>query len=136
MLFDHLVGGGEQRLQNGESERFGGLEIENQLEFGRLYDRKIGRFVAPENATGIDADLMIIKRTNMHDRLEIAVSYDLAKGYYIGIHPELRTPVVALSLAVLRKRVEERLIGEDIDIKLVLDATAERERNRRRAGDR
>ena len=60
----------------------------------------------------------------MHDRLEIAVSYDLAKGYYIGIHPELRTPVVALSLAVLRKRVEERLIGEDIDIKLVLDATA------------
>ncbi len=26
----------------------------------------------------------------MHDRLEIAVSYDLAKGYYIGIHPELR----------------------------------------------
>jgi hypothetical protein len=72
----------------------------------------------------------------MHDRLEIAVTYDLAKGYYIGVHPELRTPVVALSLAVLRKRVEERLIGEDIDIKLVLDATAERERNRRRAGDR
>ncbi len=44
--------------------------------------------------------------------------------------------MVALSLAVLRKRVEERLIGEDIDIKLVLDATAERERNRRRVGDR
>jgi len=43
-LFDHLVGGGEQRLWNGESERFGGLEIENQLEFGRLYDRKIGGF--------------------------------------------------------------------------------------------
>jgi len=40
----HLVGGGEQRLWNGESERFGGLEIENQLEFGRLYDRKIGGF--------------------------------------------------------------------------------------------
>ena len=77
-----------------------------------------------------------LKGTDMHDRLEIAVTYDLAKGYYIGVHPELRTPVVALSLAVLRKRVEERLIGEDIDIKLVLDATAERERNRRRAGYR
>jgi hypothetical protein len=36
-----------------------GLEIDDQLEFGRLYDRKIGRFLAPENSTGIDADLMI-----------------------------------------------------------------------------
>ena len=32
-----------------------------------------------------------LKGTDMHDRLEIAVTYDLAKGYYIGVHPELRT---------------------------------------------
>jgi hypothetical protein len=72
-----------------------------------------------------------------HDaRLEIAVTYDLAKGYYIGMHPELPTPVVALSLAVLCKRVEERLIGEDVDVKLVLDRAARQERDRRRRGGR
>ena len=31
----------------------------------------------------------------------------------------------ALSLAVLRHRVEERLIGEELDVKLVLDRAAQ-----------
>jgi len=31
----------------------------------------------------------------------------------------------ALSLAVLRRRVEERLIGEELDVKLVLDRAAQ-----------
>jgi hypothetical protein len=47
-------------------------------------------------------------------------------------HPELPT-ITALSLAVLRRRVEERLIGEDVDVKLVLDRAARLERNRRRS---
>src|SRR5262249_16873832 len=42
-LLDHLVGTGDERLRKGESERFRGLEIYHQLEFGRLLDRKIGR---------------------------------------------------------------------------------------------
>jgi hypothetical protein len=66
------------------------------------------------------------------DMREIAVTYDLAKGYYIGTAPELHTPVVALSLAVLRKRIEEQLIGEDVDVRLVLDRAARLERDRRR----
>jgi hypothetical protein len=37
--FDHLVGGGEQCRRHSEAERLGGLEIEHQLEFGRLFDR-------------------------------------------------------------------------------------------------
>jgi hypothetical protein len=32
VLFDHLVGGGEQRLWRGESERPGGLQVNHQLE--------------------------------------------------------------------------------------------------------
>ena len=56
-LFDHLVGGGEQRRRHGDAQRPGGLGINDQLEFGRLHDRQIGRLCALENAAGIDADL-------------------------------------------------------------------------------
>jgi hypothetical protein len=37
---DHLVGGGEQRLWNGETKRFGSLEIDRKLELGRLSTNK------------------------------------------------------------------------------------------------
>jgi hypothetical protein len=33
VLFDDLVGSGEQRLRNAEAERFCGLEIDHQLDF-------------------------------------------------------------------------------------------------------
>src|SRR5262245_27103749 len=32
MLFDHLVGAGEQRLRHSKVERLGGFQIDNQLE--------------------------------------------------------------------------------------------------------
>ena len=46
---DHLVGAGEQRLRHGEAERPGGLEVDHQLEFGRLLDRQVSRFGPLEN---------------------------------------------------------------------------------------
>jgi len=44
----------------------------------------------------------------------------------------LRAPVVALSLSSLRRRVEVALLPDDVEVKLVLDALAKRERDRRR----
>src|SRR5262249_8414524 len=37
---DHLVGAGEQRLRDFEAERPGGLEVEDELEFGGELDRR------------------------------------------------------------------------------------------------
>jgi len=40
---DHLVGAENKRLRKSDTERFRCLEIKNELEFGRLLDREIGR---------------------------------------------------------------------------------------------
>jgi hypothetical protein len=37
----------------------GGLEVDDEIEFGRLLDRQIGWFLAFENAPGIDASLVV-----------------------------------------------------------------------------
>jgi hypothetical protein len=55
---DHLIGCSQQRFRDGEAEGVGGLEVDDQIEFGRLLDRQVGRFLAFENAPGIDASLV------------------------------------------------------------------------------
>jgi hypothetical protein len=61
-----------------------------------------------------------------------AVSFDERHGY-VGTHPELRSPVRALSFGGLRRRIEIALLPEvDVDIRLELDRGARLERDRRR----
>jgi hypothetical protein len=45
---DNFIGAGKQHRWHGESERFGGLQVDDQLEFGRLLHWKIGRLGAFE----------------------------------------------------------------------------------------
>jgi hypothetical protein len=42
-LLDHLVGNCEERRRHVQTERPRGLEIDDQFEFGRLFDWKIAR---------------------------------------------------------------------------------------------
>jgi hypothetical protein len=65
------------------------------------------------------------------DRLEVDVTFD-ERGY-IGSAPELRSPVMALSLGGLRRKIEIAMLPDSVDVVLQLDGLAERERHRRQA---
>ena len=61
-----------------------------------------------------------------------AVTYDASCGY-IASAPELRQPIVALSLGGLRRRIEILMLPDNVRVVLQLDGLAERELHRRRA---
>ena len=58
-LFDHLVGGGEQRWWHGEAQHPCRRVIDDEFELDSLHDWQVGRFCTLEDATGIDTDLTI-----------------------------------------------------------------------------
>jgi hypothetical protein len=59
------------------------------------------------------------------ERLEVSVTFASA--------PELRSAVVARSLGGLRRKIEALLLPAEVEVRLMLDGLAERERHRRRA---
>src|ERR1700739_3138841 len=52
-LFDHLIGSRKQFVWDGESERLGGLEIDDQLKLRRHLHGEIGRLLSLEDAVDI-----------------------------------------------------------------------------------
>jgi hypothetical protein len=51
------------------------------------------------------------------ERFEVTVTFDERRGY-IASAPELRQPVVVLSLGGLRKRIEIALLSDDVALQL------------------
>jgi hypothetical protein len=47
--FNDLVGTQQERLGDRQAERLGGREIDDKLELGRLFDRKVSGFRSLEN---------------------------------------------------------------------------------------
>jgi hypothetical protein len=48
-----LIGAAEQHGWDGEAERLGGLEIDDQIELGRLRDWRVGGFGAPQDVIDV-----------------------------------------------------------------------------------
>jgi hypothetical protein len=61
------------------------------------------------------------------DKLNIAMTFRPEQGY-IGTAPDLRQPIIALSLGGLRRKVEAAMSPEDVIIVLNLDKAARLER--------
>src|SRR5882672_9585002 len=53
-LLDHLVRSKQNRLRYCQAQRFGGLEVDDQLELRGLFDREFTRFGALEDLVHID----------------------------------------------------------------------------------
>jgi hypothetical protein len=60
------------------------------------------------------------------ERLEVSVTFVPAKGY-VASAPELRQPVVAVSLGGLRRRIEALMLPDSVDVRLMLDRAARHE---------
>src|SRR5262249_5448828 len=79
--FDHFLRKGIELQRDFEPERLGSLEIEHELEFGHLHDRKVSGLLALENAARISARLTIsftkirsiAHETALHDRLALGI---------------------------------------------------------------
>ena len=54
-LFDHLVGASEQGERHGDAERLRRLQVDNQLDLGRLIHRQVGKLFAFQDAACVDA---------------------------------------------------------------------------------
>src|SRR6516164_7894511 len=52
---DHLIGAGEDRWRDRQTQRVRRFQVDDQLEFGRLLDRQVGGLLALENAAGVFA---------------------------------------------------------------------------------
>src|SRR4029077_21005096 len=88
-LLDHVVGAGDQCCGHFDAERFGGFEIDCELEFDRPYHWQVCRFLTLQDPAGVNADLSIV----VHDVR--AVAHEAAILDEVRPFPHCRDPVSA-----------------------------------------
>ena len=56
-LFDDLISARKERMRHSEAQRLGGLEVDHQLEFGRILHWKVGGLFALEDSIDVASSL-------------------------------------------------------------------------------
>ena len=79
-LFDYLIGPQQQCLRDCESERFGGLEVDHQLEFRGLLNGEIGGLGALEDLVHVD------RSTPLHLECIYSIGHE---STWLNKYPEL-----------------------------------------------
>src|SRR5262245_11477055 len=77
-LFDHLVGAGEQGGRHRQTERLSCDQIDDQIEFGWLLDRNVGRFRPAQNLI----DMLACAPVEMH--VVDAIGYESSSLYELA----------------------------------------------------
>src|SRR5215204_5188995 len=107
--FDHLVGAGEERWRDREAEGFSGLEVDDELDFGGLHDRQLGRLLAFQNTPNIDADLP-------RELGEIAaVAHQAASGRERAKDKDRRQRVAHCQRSKALRQTDEEAISRDYE---------------------
>jgi hypothetical protein len=107
-------------LRDGEAERLGGLEIEDQLECGRLLDRQIGRLGALEDLSGVNADLAV-GTGEAHSIADQAAG----RGVFTPVIDRRDRMACRQRQELLAPAEEERVAGEDERAGMQLDEGCE-----------
>jgi hypothetical protein len=81
-LLDDVVGDGEQARWNGETERLGGFEIDDQIELGGRLNRKVLWLCTSKNAVNIGCRLPVDVRKIHSPRHQAAVDGKGAESKY------------------------------------------------------
>src|SRR5262252_3073330 len=89
LLFDDLVGVAEQRVWDGEAERLGGLEVDDELELCRLLDWQIGRLRTLQDLVHIACS------TPVHVKVVRPVRHEPTRFYKLFSQKHRREPSLA-----------------------------------------
>ena len=93
--------------RHGDAERLGGLEVDDQLDFGGLLNRQVGRLLALENPAGVEADQAV------QIRIAASVAHQAAGRGELAILVDRRHRVAGVSAASCSLLASEECIGAD-----------------------
>ena len=84
-LFDHLVGAGDQRRRHGEADGSRGLEIDDELELGRLCHRQVGAYAGRILKGAKPADMPVVQST----KFDLVINTQTARMLGLTVSPSL-----------------------------------------------